>query len=365
MSLGVDGFFAISGFLITSSWLSRPRVRDYLVARALRILPGFYVCLAVTAFVIAPISVAIQGGSVTKLLWSTAPIEYVLKNSAVAYLHTNIGGTPIGIPRAGDWNGSLWSLIYEVMCYLAVVGIGVAGLANRRWVSPAILALAIFAATLLPPLTLLEPWTIPQLVVRSAINFAAGALMYQWRDVIPARWSLVALSVVIVVLAGVLLPDYRVVAAIPLAYAVIVTGALLHNKHLRLRTDLSYGTYIYAFPIQQLLCVCGLVSLNPWVFFVISTIATLPLAAMSWFLVEKRAMALKSHLLRQWSSQALPETGSDDDPIVKYGVDQHRNSGVVPRTTQRAQCDSNGSQGRRRNRPQRIHGRPNPADRLG
>jgi peptidoglycan/LPS O-acetylase OafA/YrhL len=119
--------------------------------------------------------------------------------------------------------------------------------------------------------------------------------MYHWRDVIPARWSLVAVSVVIVLAAG-LLPDYRVVAALPLAYAVIVSGALIHNKRLRLRTDLSYGVYIYAFPTQQVLASLGLVFLNPLVFFLISTAATLPLAALSWFLVEKRAMSLKSRL---------------------------------------------------------------------
>ena len=85
------------------------------------------------------------------------------------------------------------------------------------------------------------------------------------------------------------MPDYRVVGAIPLAYAVIVSGALIQNKRLRLRTDLSYGVYIYAFPTQQLLAICGLVWLHPSVFFVVSAIATLPLAAVSWFLVEKPA----------------------------------------------------------------------------
>jgi peptidoglycan/LPS O-acetylase OafA/YrhL len=311
-SVGVDGFFAISGFLITASWLSHPRVRDYLVARALRILPGFYVCLVVTAFVIAPISVAIQGGSAAKLLLSSGPIEYVLKNSAVAYLHFNVGGTPRGVPVPGGWNGSLWSLIYELACYLAVAGLGVIGLARRRWLPAAVLALAVFGATLLPPLTIPGVWTIPQLAARSAIMFAAGALLHHFRDVIPARWSLVAVSVVIVLAAG-LLPDYRVVAAVPLAYAVIVSGALIHNKRLRLPTDLSYGVYIYAFPTQQLLVICGLVSLNPLVFFVLSLIATLPLAALSWFLVEKRAMSLKSRLKRRWSAPALPETGRDRD----------------------------------------------------
>ena len=132
----VDGFFAISGFLITASWLSHPRVRDYLAARALRILPGLYVCLVVTAFVIAPIGVAIQGGSTARLLLSTGPIEYVLKNSAVAYLHGDVGGTPRGIPVPGLWDGSLWSLIYELCCYLGVAGLGVVGLVRRRWVFP-------------------------------------------------------------------------------------------------------------------------------------------------------------------------------------------------------------------------------------
>src|ERR1700727_2406992 len=60
-SLGGDGFFAVSGFLVPSIWLRPPRIRDYSAARALRIFPGFYVCLIVTAFVLAPLSVAIQG----------------------------------------------------------------------------------------------------------------------------------------------------------------------------------------------------------------------------------------------------------------------------------------------------------------
>lgn len=304
-SVGVDGFFAISGFLISRSWLNDPRLRDYLVARALRILPGFYVCLIITAFVFAPASVAIQGGSASKLLFSGAPIEYVLKNSALAYLHPGVGGTPHGVPGGPNWNGSLWSLIWEVMCYLVVALIGVVGLANRRWVSPVLLALAVVAAMFLPPLTFPGAWTIPQLIVRSAIMFASGALLYQWRDVIPARWWLVAVCVVIVLAASVL-PDYRIVAGLPLAYAVIVSGALLRSRRLALRTDLSYGMYIYAFPIQQLLAVCGLTRLHPFIFFVVSAVATVPVAALSWFLVEKRALSLKSRFRRVSSSAATP-----------------------------------------------------------
>ncbi|BBX04076.1 acyltransferase [Mycolicibacterium moriokaense] len=298
-AVGVDGFFAISGFLIARSWLNKPRVGEYLGARALRILPGFYVCLIVTAFVIAPLSLMIQGGSALELLMSSAPFEYVLKNSAVIYVQHDVGGTPLGTPFTGDWNGSLWSLIWEVLCYLAVAVLGVVGLATRRWISPLIFGFALLGALMLPPLTFPGVWTIPQLLARCVMMFAAGALMYQWRDVIPAKWSLVAVSAVIVVLACALLPDYRVIGALPLAYAVIVSGTLIRNRRFVLRTDLSYGLYIYAFPMQQLLAICGLTFLNPLLFFVVSTIATLPLAALSWFLVEKRAISLKSRLTRR------------------------------------------------------------------
>jgi peptidoglycan/LPS O-acetylase OafA/YrhL len=321
-AVGVDGFFAVSGFLIARSWLANPSLREYLTARALRILPGFYTCLIVTAFVIAPIGVAIQGGSVGKLLMSTGPIEYILHNSAVLNLQHDVGGTPLGVPFTGDWNASLWSLFWEVLCYLAVAALGVVGLATRRWVSPVIFVVAVMAALLLPPLTFPGVWTPPQLLARCAIMFAAGAVMYHWRDVIPAKWSLVAVSAVIVVVASVLLPDYRVVAALPLAYVVIVSGALIHNKRLRLRTDLSYGLYIYAFPMQQLMAIIGLTVLNPVVFFVVSTTATLPLAALSWFVVEKRAMSLKSRLKRKGIAAAVESRseGSRDPEVPTAGA---------------------------------------------
>jgi len=111
----VDGFFAISGFLIPASWLGKPRLRDYALARALRILPGMWVCLIVTGMVIAPIGVAIQGGSVSKLITGGGPLKFVIRNSAVAYVQFDIGGTPMGIPVPGVWNGSLWTLQYEVL----------------------------------------------------------------------------------------------------------------------------------------------------------------------------------------------------------------------------------------------------------
>ena len=177
-----------------------------------------------------------------KLLLSSAPID-TSSNSAVALLQNDIGGTPSGIPWPHQWNGSLWTLIWEVLCYIGIAVAGVVGLLSRRWFIPALLALALVGSALLPTwvLSLLEeaatqrhaeaandPATVGLLmggiVARFAVMFLAGALVYQFRNVIPARWWLVALSVVIV-LAASLLPNYRVIGGIPLAYAIIVSGA--------------------------------------------------------------------------------------------------------------------------------------------
>lgn len=295
----VDGFFALSGFLITGSWLRTPRLGQYFLARGLRIFPGLWVCLLVVAFVIAPVAVTIQGASARRLLISAGPIEYVLNNGVLNVFYLGIEGTPRGVPWSGVWDGPLYTLLFEVMCYIVVAGLGVVRLAGNRWVSPVAVMLALCGSLVFSFPTRAELGaTLPQMISRFALMFAAGALLYQFQDAIPARWSLVGVGFVIVLVAG-LLPNYRVIAAIPLAYVVIVSGSLIHHKRLNLRTDLSYGTYIYAWPVQQLLVICGLGVLDPIAFAMVATLATLPLAALSWFLIERRALALKSSLKRR------------------------------------------------------------------
>jgi peptidoglycan/LPS O-acetylase OafA/YrhL len=53
-ALAVDGFFVLSGFLVARSWLRLQSFRRYAWHRFLRIMPGFWVCLVVTAAVVAP-----------------------------------------------------------------------------------------------------------------------------------------------------------------------------------------------------------------------------------------------------------------------------------------------------------------------
>ena len=118
-------------------------------------------------------------------------------------------------------------------------------------------------------------------------------------------------------------PNYRVIAAIPLAYAIVVSGVLIHNQRLRLRTDLSYGVYIYAWPMQQLLVICGLGFQAPLPFTIVAALATLPLAALSWFQIEKRALSLKSRFRRKTTTEARPEADAKLAATAADAVAEH------------------------------------------
>ncbi|MDH6196940.1 peptidoglycan/LPS O-acetylase OafA/YrhL [Mycobacterium frederiksbergense] len=306
----VDGFFVISGFLITSSWMRRPKLREYLAARLLRIVPGLWVCVLVVAFVIAPIGVLVQHGEPLKF---SSQLAWALNNGLLNVFHGDIDGTPMEVPWPGVWDGPLWTLIFELICYIAVAVLGVAGLMSKRWTIPTVFVLSLIGAAAVGyPVLAVE--TIPQMVTRFALVFSAGALVYQFRDRLPANWSLVALCVVLVVAAG-LLPNYRVYAALPLAYAVIVSGALLKRLRPQLRNDISYGIYIYGWPVQQLLAMMGLAWLPPGVFFVVATAVTIPLAAASWFLIEKRALKLKRYVQHRDQAADRLMTDAAEDAV--------------------------------------------------
>ncbi|WP_210480602.1 acyltransferase [Naasia sp. SYSU D00948] len=283
----VDGFFAISGFLIVGSWVSKPRVGRFLTARIARILPGFWVCLVVTALLLAPLGVWLSGGSLPGAYGPDA-IAYFFRNSLLYMNQWDIAGTPALVPYEGVWNGSLWTLFWEFLCYLGVLALGVLQLLKRRWTIPVVFLLALAAAV--ASVSGIENHYVG-LAGRFALMFAAGAVLYRFQHRIPVRGWIIGVAAV-VVLASTFLPNYRLVAAIPLAYVLLACGALIKDERLRMRNDISYGTYVYAFPVQQILAGTALVAWSPLLFGVISVVLTIPLAIASWFLVEKPAKRL-------------------------------------------------------------------------
>jgi peptidoglycan/LPS O-acetylase OafA/YrhL len=292
LSLGgwaVAGFFAISGFLITGSRL-RSSFSSYLWRRMLRIFPGLWICLLVTVVVFVPIAALLEGGA--DHVGPSSLVGYLAPNGVLESGHQNIAGTLSGVPYPGAWNGSLWTLWFEFGCYLVLGGLLVFSGLRRR---PAVLA-GVFAACALVNVAQAEfgmqlPFRV-EWAVDLGSYFFAGAVLCVYANRIPASRSLVAISTAI--LAAAALTDHvQAVGALPLAFLLIWLGCVLPLQAVGRRNDISYGVYIYAFPVQQLLVLAGAAALGAWAYAGLCILCTVPLAALSWFFVEERAMRLK------------------------------------------------------------------------
>lgn len=297
----VLGFFAISGFLITASRIASTPARFYR-ARALRILPGLLVCLVVVAFVLAPISTLFDGR------WSPASAAtYVLRNTLLYPPHfaqEGVVGTIESSPYSRLWNGSLWTLFWEACCY---VGIGIAvSVVPRRWILR--IALIVTTGAVAVSTAAAVGLGLPDMVLRVlplATAFCAGSVLHlagEWIPVNPLA-GLIAIGWLVV---AVMLSQVALLGVVPFAFLLLVIGGRTELAAFGRRHDLSYGFYIYAWPVQQigvlLLQGAGGVGL----LIVVSITLVVPLAFLSWSFVERPALRLAG--ARPRSLPVLPAT---------------------------------------------------------
>ncbi|GEL45179.1 acyltransferase [Cellulomonas hominis] len=290
----VFGFFAISGYLITGSrW--RNGLAPYLVHRVARIFPAFVVCLVVMVVAVGPVGyLALHGTLSGYLTTPTTPANFVFSN---LFLHMNaydIAGTPGDVPYPGAWNGSLWSLYYEFLCYLVVGLLALIGFFRRSvWALAGAWVLSVLghAGWTHGVGTLLGGNSDAQLLLKLLPLFLGGALVERLRHRLPLHWAAAAVSVAGVAVAVWALDGWGAQLTAPLlAYALIWFGSVLPIPGLLRRHDVSYGIYIYAFPVQQLLAVAGASTLPLLVFDATALALTVPLAVASWLVVERPAM---------------------------------------------------------------------------
>jgi peptidoglycan/LPS O-acetylase OafA/YrhL len=297
----VFGFFTISGYLITASRFANPLGR-YLVLRVARIYPAFVVCLLVTAGVFAPIAWAAEGRDWSGFLTTpTTPPAYVLEDLALRINAYDVAGTPSAVPYPGAWNGSLWTLYFEFLCYL-LVGLLVCLHIVRR--HPWLLGLA-FAVSVLA-WAMVDAWApgeYPDLVLLARLlpAFLGGALVHVAIRGRPLRTPVALAAITFAGTLVVTVDHWGAQLASPLiAYALLWLSTVLPSPPVARRHDISYGAYIYAFPVQQLLVYAGAHRLGLVGYDVLAALATAAVAVVSWRLVERPAL--------RWARHRFPST---------------------------------------------------------
>lgn len=294
-TIGVLGFFGLSGFLVGSSYSRCPTTVEFLRRRALRIFPGFWVCLLFTAFVATPLIVVLKGGATTDIPWlgANGALHYVVSNSLLFVRQANIGEILAGQPQVASINGSLWSLFPEACCYLALSFIGLCGALHRQ---RGLLILGTATAICFHLVHYVNPSlgvpTLPTCVALTSITpyvvaFFTGVAVAAYREnvVLDARG---AALLGVALLAALKFGGFFLIAPVVLPLFLLHLG---HAFSCRLRHDFSYGLYIYGFVAQQIVAALPLLRSSASVFFVASSSLALALAVASWFGVERRFLA--------------------------------------------------------------------------
>ena len=287
-------FFAISGFLIARSYDRAARIADWTAARAMRLFPGLAVVLILTALAMGPATTVLPLGAYAA---NPATLLYVPRNVTLISVQYGLPGVFVDHPLPGAINGSLWTLFHEVVCYMGVLAIGLFGLLRRRG------AMAIAGAAYLAGWVGLglagdaAPMRI-MLLRDLSLPFFIGTAFYVWRDRIALRWDLALAGCAATALCAAAARDaFAPVFALALTYGVCVLawrpGGVVRGYN-RLG-DYSYGVYVYAFPLQQLVIhLFG--TMSPWENIALSLPPTLLCAALSWRFVEKPGLALRGRV---------------------------------------------------------------------
>ena len=283
--LAVLLFFSLSGYLVVGGLLRRG-VGRFIKNRALRLAPGLWVML-----IVVPVGLWLLLGTIPAAGFFSDPETqtYILRNAMLmggAYTLPGIfGNLPFPVV-----NGSLWTIPYEVRCYIALALLAAIGLGLPRWRMTAIIGLGVTVHLILPE----NLWPVLLQSRRLGFAFFVGVLAWVWRDRIPLSWPVAlvgaAAALALPVDNTLHLPFMQVAFAYLFMVAAFRLPATVKAISQRL-PDYSYGIYIYAFPAQQVALSFG--ATEPLVNIAWGFALALPLAALSWHCVEKPALAWK------------------------------------------------------------------------
>ena len=299
--VGVDIFFVISGFLIYRSYERSNNVWKYLKARFLRIWPLLAVFVLSTAFIFGPLFTTVSHKEYFADPWTK---EYLLNLLFISGRNRLPGVFAFHINQSS--NGSIWTLEYEVICYLLVIAFALLFKKNKSFV---FLVLAISAAIYFYfsyAFVADSFYGISREIFvnsgRLSMEFEVGVAYYLYRDKIVLSLKIFLLAIV-GIFACTYFIDFELAFALFGAYIVMYIGFGYYKiSHLYNRVgDISYGVYIISFFVQQrVIDLMGaspdgyqVLHMNPYVNLGVTTLIVVPIALVSWHLFEKQLLKLK------------------------------------------------------------------------
>jgi peptidoglycan/LPS O-acetylase OafA/YrhL len=299
--IAVKFFFFISGILVTNSLVRGSSPNDFISARFFRVWPALFVCVALLTLVIGPLATDQSGPD---YFGNSATWQFLLSNSVTSPIAGwasssltlwYLPGLFTDLPLRAV-NGSLWTIPYEVVSYLALFGIWFVWAQVRRFLTLA-LVVYLLLTYLIPAWTFLDSsYTILLLL------FFLGAALAIWQNrIYIGIWLLLPLLLSSVLLVGSKLG--HVFLFITFFMAIIWISSFAQVKKIRLPGDYSYGTYLWGWPVQQLVTQLGVTTITFQNQLLVIAISV-GLGALSWHFVEKPSMKFGKRLALNFRSRS-------------------------------------------------------------
>jgi peptidoglycan/LPS O-acetylase OafA/YrhL len=300
----VWAFFVVSGYLIAMSYERSRSDRAFALKRLRRVVPAY-------AFVV--LAAAVAGAFLTTLplgayVSARAVYAYLLANlTFLNFLQPSLPGVFAGNPYGPEVNGALWSIRSELACYALVpvvywlvsrIGRGAAvGLLAAACAAASAGLLEFQTRTDRPGLSVLK-----LAVADCGLCFACGVACWYYREHLRSRWFAAAGAACSALLL--LRIEFGAWAEV-IVRPIVLTGAVVFVG-LRLPYlgnwgrfgDVSYGVYIYHFPVIQSLVSLGWFATAPLAALGGTVLITLALAVASWWLIEAPCLASDSHYVK-------------------------------------------------------------------
>lgn len=294
-NFAVKGFFCISGYLVTKSYISSSSIYDYANKRILRIYPA-YIGVIVFCIIIGLLTSSLR---FVDLIGSKEIYRYLIFNSIfLNFLQPDLPGVFEG-NHFEVLNGSLWTIKVEAMLYICVPFL-VYFLKRFGWkfLSTIVVVSIIWSFYFEFISKSLYGPEISRQFPGQLSYFSIGAMYAfrpNWKNMF--KWVSFASLPLLLIISN---PYWRSIIN-PIAFSSIVLYLCTMNYKLPNISkfgDISYGIYLYHFPIIQLCIYKKLFDRNIFIGLVISALFTFLAALLSWNYLEKPLLRRNSYYIK-------------------------------------------------------------------
>jgi peptidoglycan/LPS O-acetylase OafA/YrhL len=282
--LGVDVFFFVSGLLVTNSLIKKKSISKLILSRVFRLLPALVFLLIITVFIIGPFVTSL---SMNEYFSNGQTWKYIIHNLLLSTDY-QLPGCFLNNIWPSDINGSLWTLPLEVGCYVLLLGIFLLVRGRKKLAN--LFLLSIILISILPNSLLLPLFERSYIIgVVPTACFAFGTFFAINQEDIEVDYKMM-LGVSLV-----LLFFWRYINIIHILFPIAVSiFLLLFSKDKRIiklkpKYDISYGLYIWHFPILQILFM-NFGQMNVYLLFFLAFLVSSSISLLSYIFIEKKSI---------------------------------------------------------------------------